>query len=165
MELIKGNMLIFLSMLSATIFIFLWAKFYDGPFRRVFSFYRKKNMQYEQKQMGILLGSISIICICLYYLFCMILHYKGVPVIYMTFVILLLLSCYLFISESAIKNMSTQLVAVIGLFFLSPFILTICILFYEVQLDRYCGYYSIVLCILDIILIRDVFQYWKEGDF
>ena len=165
MELIKGNLLIFLTALSAALFILLWSKLYNGPFQQAFSFYRKKNMQQEWKLMGILIGSIRIICILLYYAFCILLHHKGVPVPYMAFAILTLFCCYLFISGSVIKNTPLQLVIVIFLTILAPFILVNCIIFYEVQLDRYCGYYSISLCIIDAILTKKILRYWKEGDF
>lgn len=83
----------------------------------------------------------------------------------MTFVFFLLFPCYLWMSRSVQKNAALQLVAIMSLFLLAPFILTICVFVYEIQLDYYCGYFSILLAVLDIIAAKNVLKYWKEGDF
>lgn len=165
MELIKGNLLFFLGLAASTAFLWLWSVIYDGRFRQTFSFYRKKNMHYEWKVMGILLGSISLMAIGMYYFICMLFNYPGLPFPHMGFIVLLIFTAYLLISTGNIQNSVLKAVIVLCSFLIIPYILIFCILLCKIQFDRYCVESSIVLALLDMILIKNVLRYWKEGDF
>ena len=165
MELIKGNLVFFLGLAAAAAFLWLWSVVYNGAFRQTFSFYRKKNMHYEWKVMGILLGSISLAAIVMYYFLCMLLKYQGLPFPHMSFIILLIFTGYLLISTGGIQNNALRAIIVLCSFIIIPYILVVCIMLCKIQFDRYCIESSIALCLLDMILIKDALRYWKEGDF
>ena len=162
MELVQGNILIYLTMLSVVLFAILYSHFDDGKFRQRFIYYRKENAKYECKWMGTLVVSISVGCMLIYYGLCHILKISSVGIWAVGFVMSTLLTCYFVIT---IRFMTAGIAVVIsGCILWAPLLIIIVILVKGIQFDAYCGWGIPFLLGLDIYLWKKKTEYWKRGD-
>lgn len=164
LEIIKENMLTILVLISEILFLVVWSHYYDGPFRMVFIYSRKKNIRYEYGLMGIFVAGISVGCILIYQIICKAMNYQGVSVINMVFPFLVLFTTYLLTNTAVVKKNVAQLVMLLMLWFCGPIFLMLCMGMYHIKFDSYCGHVSVVLALLDILLVRSSLLYWKKGD-
>lgn len=164
MELLKGNLLLLLTIVSHIAFATAFANLYDGPFRRIFELYRKKNMYYECKIVGSLILGTSIICSIFYQLLCMLFQYKGVSFLSIIFVLLALFTFYLLISYAALKNAVSVVLNILSGMVILATLLIIFIIRLHIHLDQYYGYATLILGLLDILLFPKWLNYWKRGD-
>ena len=152
----------FITTIGMYVNLFLWLKFNDGPFEHVFSFYREKNRRKEWKLAVRLVAGVSIGCMVLYYLLYAILGGKAVPVYYMCFVVLEVYASYL----AAVGLGIEEKVGIVLLVFiiLVPNVLALIVMICHVKLDIYCGYASVILLVIDILMEHNIRQHWKKGD-
>lgn len=170
MSLLMGNLLILLFMMGIVGFALAWAQCYDGAFREVFSFYRKRNLAHEWKVTGLLLLIVSVLVIGLYY--GITLWYGNrfdssvVPVswYYMGFVLSGYLFEYLLICSVAnAKNVWLILVVTVAITIL-PFVVLALILTKNFTLDTYSLAAFPVFLLLDLVLLAYMIPIWKKGD-
>lgn len=162
MELLQGNLLIYLTMLSVILFAVIYSHLDKGNFRRIFSYYRKDNAKYECRCLGISVVSIGLGCIMIYYGLCYVLKMPGVGIWAAAFVLLTLLTCYFVIT---LRFMSVGFaLAVSGCILCAPFVIIIVILMKGIQFDVYCGWAVPFLLGADIYLGKKKAEYWKKGD-
>lgn len=163
MEIISGNLLVAVTIIGIWLFMFLWARLYDGAFESVFSFCREKNRKQELALAVKMTVEISVVCIGLYYLLCTFLRVNAVPVFYLFFVCFAIVFAHLIVAQASKKNAGVMIFGIFGLI-ATPQILALCILIFEIKLDVYCGYGALVLLAADILMGRDIQKYWRQGD-
>lgn len=164
MELLKGNLLLLLTIVSSIAFVAAYAQLCDSPFRMVFEFCRRKNMQYECKIAGLLMLCVSVVCATLYQLFCMLFHYKGVSFLSVVFVLLTLLTFYLLLSNAVLKSGLSVMIVIFSSIFIFDILIFLFIAGPGICFDQYYGYGTLILGLLDILLFFKWLHYWKKGD-
>lgn len=164
MELIKGNLLLFITLSAAIGFLILWAKVYDGPFRQEFEFYRRKNMQYEFALMLKLLGPVSIITLAGYYILGYFMGISNFHIGQIIFVVLTIFSTYIFLKSTSIMKRIAVFVLFIAFFTVAPVLMIVLIYFSRVQFDQYCNWFSLIMAVIDIPALYCTVDYWKKGD-
>lgn len=164
MELLMGNLLVLLVTFGLIGFALLWIKFYDGAFREVFSFYRKRNLRYEWTVVGCLIGLVSVVVIGLYYGMHILCDYKPLPWYSVLFVVMVLLLVYLGLQATSINNSVIFALALSMLVFILPFALSLLVLYQKVLLDQYCLGVTVICLLLNSISFIRLIPHWKKGD-
>lgn len=164
LEIIRGNMLTILTMISGILFLVAWSHYYEGPFRMVFIYSRKKNIRYEYRMMGIFVVGISVGCICVYQLICKAMNYQAVSVINMVVPFFALFTTYLLTNMAVTRKNVAPLAMLLMIWLCGPIVLMLCMGMYHVRFDSCCGYVLVVLALLDVLLVRKSLSYWKKGD-
>lgn len=164
MEMLEGNLLIIITWLAESCFLFAWGYCYEGPFERVFHFYRRRNRRTSDRQAAKLIGGISAAAIVLYYAICMLLKYSGLPVFSAVMVVLTLLLVYLLMSGSVVENDVLKTLIWLCMVVNAPLVSSIVIIYRGVLLDKYYMQFSAVLLLLCVIMHIRVSAIWKEGD-
>ncbi|MCM1498037.1 MAG: hypothetical protein NC124_06175 [Clostridium sp.] len=165
MKMIEGNLLIIITFLAEACFLGLWSHYYEGSFKRVFDFYRRRNRRSADRQAAKLIAGISVAAVVLYYVVCRLLKYSGLPVFSAVMVVLaLLLSYLLFLSLSVVRQDALTVLIWLGLIMVAPSALFIGIIYWGALLDRYYMYISAILLLLCAVIYIKVSAIWKGGD-
>ena len=94
----------------------------------------------------------------------MLFQYKGVSFLSIIFVLLALFTFYLLISYAALKNAVSVVLNILSGMVILATLLIIFIAILHIQFDRYYGYATLILGLLDILLFPKWLNYWKRGD-
>lgn len=164
MELLQGNLLTYISLLSIVLFSVLYAQMDDGGFRMVFCYYRKENARYEWKVAGTLVAGVGLVSMGIYYGLCHALKVKSMGALALGFEVVILVTCYFMISMLGKICRVGFIVVFCGFILGAPLVVFVAILVKEIQFDSYCGWMLPVLLGIDIYLGRKTVEYWKEGD-
>ncbi len=165
MSIIKGNILIFLTVFFQTVFVILWQKFDEGSFRRTFVYSRKAGMYYEYKLLAKMFFPIVVVELAMYYTSGYFLDISSHNIWQVIFVMLSMLLIYYMVSnKGAIKCNPVLLVLILFAVLILPSVAIMAILIWGVCLDNYVALYSAVLFVLDVILWYISYVYWRRGD-
>lgn len=163
-ELLKGNLLTYIVLLSLALFSILYGQVNDGRFRRVFCYYRKENARDEWKIAGMLLVSVGVVSMGIYYGLCHILKVKSMGMSGIGFEMLALLACYFVIFLLGREKTVGLLAIFCGFILGAPLVIFVAILAKEIQFDPYYIWLLPILLGMNIYLGRKTVVYWKEGD-
>jgi hypothetical protein len=164
MELIRGNLLVFVTFIGASCYLGLWVKFSDAPFERTFSFLREYNRKKEGLLAVKLLAGVGVGSIVLYLLLCLLLKAEMVPLFYLLAVVGALGFTYLAVMGQAVKKDAGAMLRGMALITLVPVLCIFSVLIWGMQLDQYCGYVAVVLLLVNLLLACNLRNYWKRGD-
>ena len=164
MEVVKGNLLTGLTVLSVIISVWVWAYISDGPFEWKFSFCREKNRKKELRLAGKVAGGISVIGYALYGVGVYLLKIPVLPIWNLAILILAILFALFAISGIRVKQDIGKMAWGILLLFEAAPIVILCMPLGRVNLDQYCGYASAVMVVADIFAYAYEKKAWMKGD-
>lgn len=164
MDILKGNVLTYLTVVGVLAYAVLYGKVYQGSFREIFCYYRKKNAEYECKIMITLLGTIGMVCVAAYYGLCKFMKYETMGLEVIGFVALSLLTCYLFASSLQGGNATGEIVVLCLCALCIPILILVGVTVKGIKFDDYCGVSLLFLLVMDIYMWIKKVNYWKKGD-
>lgn len=165
MELLTGNLYIILVLIFNFVFTLIWTKVYEGDFQMVFSYLRKQNFEYSYKVAGKWIGIVTVGCMMIYELLCLLLKYRGISVLKMLFIVPVLFFYYLMmVTGGTILMNRVQILGIVSSLVLMPFVVFGCILLFHIEFDKYIGYGFFIVLIIDIFMWKRTKEYWEKGD-
>lgn len=163
-ELLKGNLLVLLTLVYTCVFVVVWGKTYELPFQMVFIHYRKKNALNGYKKAGILIMATAGLCVLSYCVTCACIGYKGVSGGGLLFPMVFISLFYLQIEIPLRRNNILGYFAECMLWLIILVAFFGAILQYHMEFDQYCRYIWIGILLVDILLVRATWNHWMKGD-
>lgn len=165
MDLIKGNLLFFLTVCAAGMFIVGWAKLDEGAFRRTFIYSRKASRKYEYSLLAKMLLLYTIGVLGAYHIIGYFFKSTNYNLWQVTFVVSLLMCIYFIVSNKVtISTVPWVSIVMLVIIMIAPAVSIFAALSWGVSLDNYCHWYTLGLVLLDLLFAKQAAVYWKKGD-
>lgn len=165
MELIRGNLLVLVSLLSMAAFGVIWGCKSDFQILACFCFLRKELEKREWILMGKIMLLVTVVSIIIYYGIGYLVkaHYVN-PVM---FLVIPLTQCiwYLVAICAVVRGSVIQVLFASWGLFGFPCLLIACVGVWKLHLDDFAGWIIMGLFVLNILVFRQSKAGWREGDF